>query len=146
MRVTYRQIVSRGWRRRCPNCGEPLIYGLRMQLLERCPKCGARWDRGNGFFLGAMVWNYGVTVFGVLSWVALAAFLGLLAPATAIWLGLGIGVVFPVIFYKWSWSLWLAAYYSAVPNELPANAGMVHPLLHRETEKTPATPPANDVD
>jgi hypothetical protein len=76
----------------------------------------------------------------VLIWVALAALLGWITPGTAIWLGLAIGIVFPVIFYKWSWSLWLAAYYAVLPDELPANAGMEHPLLHRETQKNQAKP------
>ena len=122
MRVTFRQIILRGLQRRCPNCGAPLVFGPRWQLLERCPQCAARWDRGEGFFLGAMVWNYGVTVFGLMLLVALAALRGWLPPGLAIGLGLGIGLIFPLIFYKWSWSLWLASYYSVLPHELPANA------------------------
>jgi hypothetical protein len=131
MRVTFWQIISRGLRRRCPNCGERLIFGRRMQLPERCPHCAARWDRGNGFFLGAVVWNYSVTVFGLMLMVALAALRGWLSPGLAIGLGLGIGLLFPLAFYKWSWSLWLASYYCVLPNELPANAGQKHPALRQ---------------
>jgi len=109
-----------------------------MQLPERCPQCSARWDRGNGFFLGAMVWNYAVTVFGLILGVVLMTLRGWLAPGTAIGLGLGIGLVFPWIFYKWSWSLWLASYYAVLPNELPANAGEKHPLLRHEDSKSPS--------
>jgi hypothetical protein len=102
-----------------------------MRLPERCPRCAARWDRGNGFFLGAIVWNYGVTVFGLLLWVVLAALYGWLPPSVAIGLGLVLAVVFPWIFYKWSWSLWLMSYYCALPHELPANAGEKHPWLQK---------------
>ncbi|HVU38028.1 MAG TPA: DUF983 domain-containing protein, partial [Opitutales bacterium] len=109
----------------------PLVFGPRMKLLPRCPKCSARWDRGNGFFLGAMVWNYGVTVFGLLTWVVLAALEGWLSPPAAITLGMAVAIVFPIVFYKWSWSLWLMAYYAVLPNELPANLGEEHPLLHK---------------
>jgi len=141
MRVTSKQVILRGLKRQCPNCGGALVYGSLMRLLKACPQCGTRWDRGNGFFLGAMVCNYAVTVFGLMLPVALMALRGWLAPRVAIGLGLGIGLVFPIVFYKWSWSLWLAAYYAVLPNELPANAGAEHPLLHREAKKKPADAP-----
>jgi len=146
MRVTSTQVVKRGLQRKCPNCGRSLVFASRMRLLERCPQCSTRWDRGEGFFLGAMVWNYAVTVFGLMLPVALAALHGWLTPSVAIGLGLGIGLVFPVIFYKWSWSLWLASYYAVLPNELPANAGEQHPLLHREVQKNQADPSARGRD
>lgn len=131
MRVTSRQVISRGLQWRCPNCAGPLIFGPRMRLEPKCPRCALAWDRGNGFFLGAMVWNYGVTVFGLLLWVVLAALRGWISPPLAIGLGLVIALVFPLIFYKWSWVLWLTTYYAVLPNELPANTGEEHPWLNR---------------
>lgn len=132
MRVTSKLVISRGMRWHCPNCDGPLLFAPKMRLLERCPQCGLKWDRGEGFFLGAMVWNYGVTVFGLLVWVVVAALQGWLAPPVAIVLGVAIAVVFPWIFYKWSWTLWLITYYAVLPNELPANAGNDnHPWLNK---------------
>ncbi len=129
--IASRDVVSRGLRWRCPNCEGPLVFGPRMRLAQQCPQCGLRWDRGNGFFLGAMVWNYGVTVFGLLFWVVLAALRGWISPPVAIGLGLAIALVFPLIFYKWSWVLWLTTYYTFLPNELPANTGQEHPWLNK---------------
>jgi uncharacterized protein (DUF983 family) len=127
--VTQSQIIARGLRFQCPNCGAPLRFGRWMSLQPACPKCGARWDRGNGFFLGAMVWNYGVTVFGLIAPVALAFIRGWLSLPVAMGLGLAIGLLFPWIFYKSSWSLWLTCYYFFLPDELPANADPQHPEL-----------------
>jgi hypothetical protein len=135
MPVTRRQITMRGLRCQCPNCGGRLVFGRRMRLIEDCPHpgCGLRWWRGEGFFLGAMVWNYGVTVFGLLAPITLACYLGWLRPSVAVALALLAAVVFPWVFYKLSWSLWLASYYFFLPHELPANAGAdFHPPIDDE--------------
>jgi uncharacterized protein (DUF983 family) len=129
MPVTQREILERGLRRQCPNCGGPLRFGRWMRLQPACPQCGQRWSRGDGFFLGAMVWNYGVTVFGLIGPVVVAFVWGWLSLKVTLGLGLGIGLVFPWIFYEWSWSLWLTCYYFMLPNELVANADPDHPVL-----------------
>jgi len=100
-----------------------------MRLEPACPKCGQRWSRGDGFFLGAMVWNYGMTVFGLMGPVAVAFVRGWIPLAPAVGLGLVIGLVFPWIFYKWSWAFWLASYYMVLPHELIANADPSHPVI-----------------
>lgn len=124
MRVTRWQIASRGLRNRCPNCGGPFVFGPRMRLQTVCPNpnCGLRWVRRDGFYLGAMVANYGFTVFCVLPLVLLAASQGWLSRTTAFALALVVAIVVPCFFYKSSWSLWLAFYYYFLPHELPANA------------------------
>ena len=126
--VTIPQILSRGLRRRCPNCGGPLVFGRGMRIAESCPQCGMRWWR-DGFYLGALVVNYSATVFGLLLLVVLATLHGWLSPSVAVPLSLFIAVVFPWLFYKWSWSLWLASYYGVLPGELPANLGHNEPEL-----------------
>jgi hypothetical protein len=72
-----------------------------------------------------------VTVFGLLALVLLSASRGWLPMGVAVGLGVGIALVFPWLFYKISWSLWLTSYYLVLPNELPANAGEEHPALRR---------------
>jgi hypothetical protein len=126
--VTQSQIIIRGLRRQCPNCGQPLKFGRWLSLLPACPHCGQRWSRGEGFFLGAMVWNYGVTVFGLMGPVALAFVRGWISLPWAVGVDLGIGLIFPWLFYKWSWSFWLTSYYFFLPNELVANADPDHPV------------------
>ena len=126
MPVTQRQIITRGLRRQCPNCGQPLKFGRWMSLQPACPHCGQRWSRGEGFFLGAMVWNYGVTVFGLIAPLAVAFVWGWISLPWATGLDLAIGLIFPWIFYEWSWSFWLTSYYFILPHELVANAGAEH--------------------
>ena len=64
MRVTRSQIVLRGLSNECPNCGSHTLFkaGTRFTINPRCGACGLSIDRGDGFFLGAFVVNYTVTV------------------------------------------------------------------------------------
>jgi len=126
MNVTPSQVLARGFRRQCPNCGAPLRFGRWMRLQPACPACGQRWARGDGFYLGAMVWNYGVTVFGLMGPIAVAFVHGWMSLPLAVGLGLAIGLIFPWFFYKWSWSFWLCSYYVVLPHELESNAGAEH--------------------
>src|SRR3954471_19589951 len=64
MPVTRAQIISRGFRQRCPNCGERTLFAPHsFRINRRCPKCGTGFDRGEGFFLGPWVLNYTISVF-----------------------------------------------------------------------------------
>lgn len=80
-------------------------------------------SRSEGFFLGAMVWNYGLTVFGVLLPLVLVGYLGLLSLKAVVISCALAGVIVPVFCYRLAWSLWLMTYYWVLPHELPANAG-----------------------
>ena len=51
----------------CPDCGAAgQLKGL-ATIPDRCTACGMVLRRREGFFLGAMVWNYGLTAFGLLA-------------------------------------------------------------------------------
>ena len=77
--------------------------------------------RSDGFFLGAMVWNYGLIVFGVLPvFVGLFA-TGLIGGTVFAVLCLTAGLLLPMVLYPWAWSLWLMTYFLALPHELPGN-------------------------
>jgi uncharacterized protein (DUF983 family) len=127
MKVSRADIVLRGLTNRCPNCGGHTLFkeGTLFQINKTCPACGFNIERDGdeGFFLGSMSLNYGVTLVCFLMPVMLLAFFGVLGTTTAIVLA-GIGaVLFPALFYRSSRSWWLMNYYFFFPHHLPANGG-----------------------
>jgi predicted RNA-binding Zn-ribbon protein involved in translation (DUF1610 family) len=128
MTVTRLQVVSRGLRNRCPNCGGATLFkkGSWFQLNKACPACGLLFERDEGFFLGSMSLNYGVTLVCFLTPVLILAYRGAIGTTTAIVLA-GVGSLgFPMLFYRSSRSWWLMQYYLLFPLHLPANRGTGH--------------------
>ncbi len=125
MQVSRVQIVTRGLTNRCPNCGGRTLFkaGTFFQVNKECPACGLKIERANdeGFFLGSMSLNYGVTLVFFLVPVMLCAYFDLIGLTAAIVLA-GVGsVLFPALFYRSSRSWWLMNYYLVLPHHLPAN-------------------------
>ncbi len=120
-KVSKKQIVVRGLRNQCPNCGHASLFQKRLTLYKECPHCGLSLDRGEGFYLGSMTLNYGFTLVLFLLPVLILAVLGVLKVQTAVILGAVGSIVFPVLFYRSSRSWWLMAYFYFLPKELPAN-------------------------
>jgi uncharacterized protein (DUF983 family) len=67
-------LLLRGLLRRCPNCGGGKLFRRFWTMKERCPTCGMRFEREEGFFLGAYVVNFGL----VLILLALFTILGVI--------------------------------------------------------------------
>jgi ABC-type glycerol-3-phosphate transport system permease component len=78
-------------------------------------------SRTDGFFLGAMVWNYGLIVFGCLPLLVGLYVLGLISGTVLGVLCLAASLILPMVIYPWAWSLWLMTYFLALPQELPGN-------------------------
>lgn len=119
--VTRAQVVARGLRNRCPNCGGSSLFRRAFTLHHACPHCGLEFERGEGFFLGSMSINYGVTIVAWLVPVLLLALFGALPAGWAVALAVVGAVGFPVAFYRSSRSWWLMAFFLFLPQELPAN-------------------------
>lgn len=115
-------ILQRGLRGSCPNCGNKTLFRGWFQVFYRCPSCGLKIQRSDGFFLGAMVWNYALTVFLGMPLILLAGWYGFITVGHVILLCTVVAVVGPLVGYRFAWSLWLMAYYWVLPHELPANA------------------------
>lgn len=127
MHVTRVQIVTRGLTHRCPNCGGRTLFkaGTLFEINRSCAQCGFQFERSNdeGFFLGSMSLNYGVTIVGFLLPVMLLAYGGVIGTTAAI-VTAGVGaLLFPAVFYRSSRSWWLMNYYLFFPHHLPANGG-----------------------
>ena len=122
-RVTRGQIVSRGLRNRCPNCGGPGLFkkNTLFTLNPECPFCGLQLERDEGFYLGSMSLNYGVTVVVFLLPILILYLAGILGGLAAALLAGIAAVAAPLAFYRSSRSWWLMSYYYFLPGHLPFN-------------------------
>ena len=116
-------VASRGIRNRCPNCGGATLFrkGSWFEVNKACPDCGLQIERDEGFFIGSMSLNYGVTLVGFLTPVLILAYKGVIGTTTAVVLAGAGAVGFPIAFYRSSRSWWLMQYYLLFPLQLPAN-------------------------
>jgi uncharacterized protein (DUF983 family) len=123
MPVTRRQIIARGLANRCPNCGGRTLFvpGKLFELDRTCRACTLPIEREEGFFLGAMALNYGVTCFGLLAPVALLWYLGVLGGRAAVIVAVSLALLAPIALYRASRSWQLMLYYFFLPQHLPAN-------------------------
>lgn len=131
MPVTRSQIVVRGLTHCCPNCGARTLFkeGSLFEINAACPACGFQFERAKdeGFYLGSMSLNYGVTLVGFLLPVMLLAFFKVISVRAAVTAAAVGAVVFPMLFYRSSRSWWLMNYYFFFPHHLPANGGQGRP-------------------
>lgn len=125
MNVTQKQILQRGLANRCPNCGGHSLFRADrwFELNRECPDCGLKLEREEGFFLGAMALNYGVTCWAFLLPVALLWYAGILGDTAAIVIALLGAFLVPAALYRASRSWQLMLYYFFFPGHLPANHG-----------------------
>jgi hypothetical protein len=82
-------------------------------MQPRCPRCGLDFRKEPGFYLGSIYFNYGLTTV-----ITMATFFGLflaydISPERMLWPLAAFCVVFPLWFFRYARSLWLAfdAYY-----------------------------------
>jgi uncharacterized protein (DUF983 family) len=125
MQVTRGQIIARGLANCCPNCGGRTLFkaGTLFELDRSCRTCGLKIEKDEGFFLGAMAINYGVTCIGLLTPTALLWYAGVLPGKVAIGLAVLFALFAPIALYRSSRSWQLMLYYYFLPQHLPANRG-----------------------
>lgn len=110
-----RRLVSRALGRRCPLCGAGGIFRTWLTLHERCPRCGYRFARASGYFLGSYPLNLiaaeivpvglmiVLLVWSDLSWIALEAIL------------IPIAVGLPLLLFPFAQTAWMAIDLSITP-------------------------------
>ncbi|MBA3449663.1 MAG: DUF983 domain-containing protein [Chloroflexia bacterium] len=103
--------ARRALTRRCPYCGHTGIYDGYLALRESCPACGVRFEREEGYFLGAYALNLIVAEFLGLGLAVFLLFRTDLRRLDLIWqeaIAVLLAVAFPVIFFPYSRTLWIA--------------------------------------
>jgi uncharacterized protein (DUF983 family) len=104
-------MLARALRLRCPNCGGGPLFTLPwFALRERCPRCGLRPYRSEGYVTGSVAFNL-IAAEGafVLALVATAVLTWPAVPWDTLEWALPAGMVlFPILFYPWAKTLYLA--------------------------------------
>jgi uncharacterized protein (DUF983 family) len=102
--------IVRGFRKRCPRCGERDTFVSWFQTRIACPRCDLRFAKEEGGFLGAMTLNYMVAigiwlivlVVGIAMTVPDVAVVPLLVASAVVLIGV------PLWFYPRSKMIWAA--------------------------------------
>ena len=105
--ATMRRAVTR----RCPYCGGSGIYKGYLELRGACPRCGVRFEREEGYFLGAYALNLIVAEFLGLGLAILLIFKTALRDAGLLWqelVAVALAVAFPLLFFPYSRTVWIA--------------------------------------
>jgi uncharacterized protein (DUF983 family) len=95
---------------RCPQCRRgPLFKGrFSFTMHERCPICGLKFDRGDGYYIGALGLNLVLAEF-----VATALWLPLAVDrsvplSTAYTVGIAASIGLPILGFRHSRSFWIS--------------------------------------
>ena len=100
--------LRRAVRLRCPRCGRAPLFRRRFTMNEVCAVCDLRFERAQGYWIGAIYVNYALTTliavagfFAVWGWTAVS-------PTVQLAFWLPFCVVFPLWFFPYSRAIWLA--------------------------------------
>jgi uncharacterized protein (DUF983 family) len=108
-RPSFFRVLARGVLRRCPRCGGRNLFESYFSMRPACPDCALETERGEGFWLGGMAINLGLTelVFGgflvgsiVATWPDPPWTLLLIA-------GVALNAILPVVFYPFAKAIFL---------------------------------------
>jgi uncharacterized protein (DUF983 family) len=113
VRVGSLATVWRGARGRCGRCGSRGALVGFFRLRERCPRCGYRFAREEGFFTGVYLVNFSVTI-GIL-WLLVMGYTLWRAAGdrdsgiTAVLVvGVALAVILPIVLYPLALTTWAA--------------------------------------
>jgi uncharacterized protein (DUF983 family) len=100
-------VLSRSFRLRCPACGQSSIANGFFRIRHHCPDCRALFKREEGFFVGAILANVMTTEAVILLVCTVTLSIIGLSYEAVLPILFVVGLIFPVLFYHHSWSLWL---------------------------------------
>jgi uncharacterized protein (DUF983 family) len=101
-------MLWRGMRLLCPKCGQAPIFRGWFTMNERCPECGRLFDRAPGYLLGSIYINYGLTAALVIVAYFSLYFSDTLQGKPLLAVLTAFIVVFPLWFFRYARSLWIA--------------------------------------
>ena len=119
-RVSTSTLLWRAARRRCPRCGGKGIFSSWLKLCDRCPTCGYRFEREEGFFTGVYLVNYSLIAVAIV--IELFVYViyanaqdGDASFGPTLVIGLMTAIVLPLITYPFAKVTWAAIDLAARP-------------------------------
>jgi uncharacterized protein (DUF983 family) len=98
-------LLWRALRLRCPKCSEGEVFRGWFAMHDRCAACGRVFNRGPGYFLGSIYFNYGLTaVLVVVAYFSLY-FSELMSGKPLLVMLTAFIAVFPLWFFRYARSL-----------------------------------------
>jgi len=140
-RVPLRQSLRRGLCLRCPHCGAGRLFRRPFFLHRRCPSCSLRFQRENGYFVGAVYVNV-IATEGLLLSFFLVQFLrneGIRTPPIVLLSVLAVAL--PILFLHHSRSIWMAVDFWIQPPRSHEFATAPERDAPSERPKSPANDP-----
>jgi len=115
---SFLRVLTFGLRLRCPRCGQGRLLERMFRMNHDCPICRLSFFREPGYYVGAMIINYGITA-GIL----ITAFLVSqtfpemwhASPELKIVVWMAVAIVLSLIFVPFSRGMWLAIDYWMEP-------------------------------
>ncbi len=101
------RVLARSLRMRCPHCGKGAVMRTVFSTNDDCPVCGLRFGREEGFWIGAIYVNLITTQILIIGGLFALMFGTDLSLWTQIAILVAVGVIFPIVFYPMSMSIWL---------------------------------------
>jgi uncharacterized protein (DUF983 family) len=133
---SFPRMLVRGMLRRCPRCGTGHLFRGWFRMVDRCPGCGYRFEREEGFQLGGYVINFGVTEGLVCLVVAGYILAAANNPDVSLWpvAVLIAAVVTPIVFFPFSRTIWAAIDLALTPLDVVEQAEAETAKAAREEE------------
>jgi uncharacterized protein (DUF983 family) len=100
---------------RCPRCGRAPLFRGWFTMNVVCAVCDLRFERAQGYWVGAIYVNYAVTVGIAVAGFFLLWTLADVDPVGQLFLWVPFVVAFPLWFFRYSRSLWLGLEYGLNP-------------------------------
>jgi uncharacterized protein (DUF983 family) len=100
--------IGRALTLRCPACGNSTIIQKPFHIKHHCDHCRSLFKREAGFFVGAILMNVVVSEFIILVVCFFALLLLGVDYEDVLKVLFAVAILFPILFFHHSWSLWLA--------------------------------------
>jgi uncharacterized protein (DUF983 family) len=115
IRIPWRTLLARAFRRQCPVCGSRDIWTNWIGIKDECPNCHYNFNREPGYFLGATLLN---VIFSEL--LVMALMIIMLIFTDLVWwkvelVILPLAVILPIFYNPFFKGIWLTLDLSAHP-------------------------------
>jgi uncharacterized protein (DUF983 family) len=109
------RVLGRAARLVCPRCGGTPLFRGWFTMPPACERCGLRFERAQGYFVGAIYVNYTVTATSVIGGYLLLWRYADVSLTTQFLVWIPVAVLLPLWFFRYSRSLWLSLEYLINP-------------------------------